>query len=173
LKLERLIPIGYSRDRELYRRFSSTARATLKGSILVAAVQGFIAGIGYAIVGLPSLVFFSILTMFMAIIPALGASFVLIPIALYLFFTASVWQGIVLVGFALFINLSENVIRPAFVGEGVEMHPALFVIATLGGIALFGVSGIVFGPVAVSFLLSLLDIYEKRYKKDIDKESAT
>lgn len=171
LKLERLVPFGDSNERELYRRFTSTSRATLKGSVLVAVVQGLIAGIGYAIVGLPSVVFFSILTMFMAIIPALGASFVLVPVALYLFFTASVWQGIVLVAFALFINLSENVIRPALVGEGVQMHPALFVVATLGGISLFGISGIVFGPVVISFLLSLLDMYEERYKKDIDKES--
>ncbi|MEX0933613.1 MAG: AI-2E family transporter [Candidatus Paceibacterota bacterium] len=171
LKLERLVPFGDENERELYRRFTSTSRATLKGSVLVAAVQGFIAGIGYAIVGLPSIVFFSILTMFMAIIPALGASFVLIPIAIYLFITAPLWQGIILVAFALFINLSENVIRPALVGEGVQMHPALFVVSTLGGISLFGISGIVFGPVVMSFLLTLLDMYEKRYKKDIDKES--
>lgn len=173
LKLERLLPFGDSNERELYRRFTSTSRATLKGSVLVAVVQGFIAGIGYAIVGLPSVVFFSILTMFMAIIPALGASFVLVPVAVYLFFTASTWQAIVLIAFALFINLSENVIRPKLVGEGVQMHPALFVVSTLGGISLFGISGIVFGPVVVSFLLSLLDMYEERYKKDIDKESAT
>lgn len=171
LKLERLLPFGDTNERELYRRFTSTSRATLKGSVLVAVVQGFIAGIGFAVVGFPSVVFFSILTMFFAIIPALGASFVLVPAALYLFFTASVWQGFVLVGFAVFINLSENVIRPKLVGDGVQMHPAIFVVSTLGGISLFGISGIVFGPLVASFLLSLLDMYEQKYKKDIDKES--
>jgi predicted PurR-regulated permease PerM len=171
LKLERLLPFGDTNERELYRRFTSTSRATLKGSVLVAVVQGLVAGIGFAIVGFPSVVFFSILTMFLSIIPAVGPSFILIPSALYLLFTSSVWQGLVLIGFAVFINLSENIIRPKLVGEGVQMHPALFVVSTLGGISLFGISGIVFGPLVVSFLLALLDIYEERYKKDIDREN--
>jgi predicted PurR-regulated permease PerM len=173
LKLERLLPFGDTNERELYRRFTSTSRATLKGSVLVAVVQGFIAGIGYTIVGLPSVVFFSILTMFIAIIPALGASFVLVPIALFLLFSGSIWQGFVLIAFAIFINLSENIIRPQLVGDGVQMHPALFVVSTLSGISLFGISGIVFGPLVAAFSLALLDIYERRYKKDIDKEIET
>jgi len=167
---KRLLPFGDANERELYRRFTSTARATLKGSVLLAVIQGLIAGVGFLLVGFPSVAFFTILTIFFAIIPALGASVVIVSSAIYLFFTAPLWQALVLIGFAVFINLSENILRPKLVGDDVQMHPVLFVLATLGGISLFGLSGIVFGPVILAFLLSLLKIYEERYHEDMDKE---
>lgn len=171
LKLERLLPFGDKNERELYRRFTSTSQATLKGSVFLAIIQGLVAGVGFAIVGFPSAVFFSILVMFFSIIPALGASFVLVPAAIFLFFTGSVWQAFVLIGFAVLISTSENIIRPKLVGDGIRMHPGVFLLATVGGISLFGISGIVFGPVLISLLLSLFAIYEERFKSDLDKES--
>ncbi|MDZ7726471.1 MAG: AI-2E family transporter [Candidatus Campbellbacteria bacterium] len=171
LKVERLLPFGDDNERRLFEKFTSTSRATLKGTVFIAIIQAIIAGSSFLAVGLPAVVFLTIVAGFLALIPALGATLIVVPAAVYLFFTAPLWQGVLLLVAAVVINVSDNILRPVLAGSDIAMHPAVFLFATLGGLALFGVSGVVFGPVVMAFLLAMLEIYETRYKRDIDKEA--
>lgn len=172
LKLQRLLPFGDKNEARLYEQFSSTARATLKGSVLLSVIQGAFAGFGLFIVGFPAVISLTILAIIFAIIPAVGPSFILVPAAAYLFFTAPLWQAILLIVVAVVIAVSDNILRPMLVEGDIEMHPAVFLLATVGGIAIFGISGIVFGPIAISLFLAMIGMYEEKYKEGIDAESS-
>lgn len=172
-RIERLLPLGNENERKLFEKFTSTSRATLKGTLLLSTIQGLIGGLFFALVGLPSVVFFTIVMIFLSIIPALGAFMVLGPAIVYLFFTATVWHALILALGAVLVNISDNILRPMLVGKDIEMHPTLILLSTVGGLVVFGISGIVFGPVLAAFLLALFDMYEERYRRDIDKEAPT
>lgn len=168
LKLKRLLPLGDGNEEKLYNNFSSTARATLKGSILLSVIQGLFAGLGLFIVSFPGAMVLTIFAIILAIIPAVGPALILVPAAIYLFFTASLWQAITLLVVTVLVSVSDNILRPILVGGDIEMHPAVFLFSTVGGIVVFGISGIVFGPILMSLFLALLQMYEKRYRKMID-----
>jgi predicted PurR-regulated permease PerM len=170
-KLQRLLPFGDENERELYKSFAATSRATIRTSVLIAGAQGVFAGLWLAIIGFPSAIFFGTLIAFFAILPGLGAATVLVPIAIYLFFTAPLWQPLVIVAVLILITLFESFARPHLAGGEAIMHPVAFLVATIGGVWFFGASGIVFGPVIFAFVLALFDIYERTYRKDIDKEA--
>lgn len=170
-RLKRLLPFGDENERELYKRVAATSRATIKTSVLIAGAQGIFAGTWFIILGIPSAVFLGILVALFSILPGVGASLILVPMAIYLFFTAPLWQSLVIAAVAIFISLFENFARPHLVDKDAAMHPVVFFIATIGGVWLFGASGIVFGPVIFAFLRALFDIYERTYRKDSDKEA--
>lgn len=171
LKIQRLLPLGDRNEERLYNQFSSTARATLKGSVLLSVIQGLFAGLGLFIVGFPAVISLTILAIIFALIPAVGPSFILVPAAAYLFFTGPIWQPILLLLVAFVIAASDNILRPILVEGDIEMHPAVFLFATLGGIAVFGVSGIVFGPIVMALFQTMMGMYEDKYKRHIDAES--
>lgn len=170
LKLKSLLPLGDDNEVRLYNRFAATARVTMKDAVLLSLVLGMITGIGLAIVGFPAVVFLTILAAVLSLIPAVGPSMILIPAAVYLFFTAPIWKPIVILVTMVTVALLDNLLRPVLIGGDIEMHPVMFLFSTVGGIVVFGISGVVFGPIIMSLLLVMLNIYEERYKKFVDKK---
>ncbi len=158
--LTRLLPLGGDIKKTLYDKFISTSRATLKGTIFLGIIQGVLGGITIFIVGVQSVFFLTLIMIILSIIPAVGALMILLPITLYMIFFGSMWQVVVLVLGMVVVSLSDNILRPALVGKDLNMHPLVIFLSTVGGLGLFGISGVVIGPIIAAFFVSILDIYK-------------
>lgn len=167
-RLMHLLPFGDKNEEVLYEKFASTGKATLKGTILLGGLQGTLGGILFAIVGIPSAAFWGLIMIVLSIIPAVGAFLVWFPAAIYLLATGSIWQGIVLIAGGIVIGLLDNLLRPPLVGRDIQMHPMVILFSTIGGLTLFGVSGVVVGPIIAAFFLAIIQMYETKYKKELD-----
>ena len=147
--------------------FITVVRATIKGSIVVGIVQGLLGTITFWIVGFPSAVLLGLLMAILSLLPAVGPALVWVPIAAYLLLTGSIWQGVVvIVSGALIVGMADNLLRPVLVGRDTGIPDWLVLVTTLGGIAAFGLSGIVVGPVVGSLFLAGWSIYREQRQGD-------
>jgi len=138
----------------LSRRFIDVIRATVKGNLMVAAVQGLFGGLIFWFLDIHAAVLWGVLMAFLSLLPA-GSGVIGGPVAIYLMATGSIWQGIVLVLFgALVIGVVDNVLRPILVGKGTRMPDYVVLISTLGGLAIFGIHGFVIGPVVAAMFMA-------------------
>lgn len=169
-KLMHLLPLGDTYEKQLYQRFVSTARATLRGTFLIACVQGFLGAIDLWIAQIPGAAFWGVVMVVFACIPGIGSMAILVPTAIILVVTGAYWQaGVVVVG-AFIAWMIDSFVRGPVVGHDIKMHSLLICCATIGGLATFGISGIVMGPVIAAFLVNLWKIYEEKYQVDLERE---
>lgn len=158
------VPVERSIADRLAERFLGIVRATIKGTGVVAVVQGVLGWIAMMIAGIPSALLFGVVMAIFALIPVIGAGGVWLPVGLWLLITGDSWQGIfmLLTGFFV-ISSADNVLRPILVGRDTGIPDWIILITTLGGISLVGFSGIVLGPlVAGLFLASWSILREQR-----------
>jgi len=150
----RAVPLAGAQKRQLLDTFGAVIRATVKGNLLVAAIQGALGGVAFWFVGVGGPMLWAVLMAFLSLLPAVGASLVWGPVALWFLLTGGVWQGVALVAWGvLVIGLIDNLLRPVLVGRDTGMPDYLVLITTLGGMAAFGLSGFVLGPgIAAMFI---------------------
>jgi predicted PurR-regulated permease PerM len=163
-----VMPLRNEHEKILIDKFVSMSRATLRGTLIVSLVQGFLGGIMFAIAGVPSPVIWGLIMAVMSVIPLVGVGVIWLPAGLILLFMGQIWQGIfVLVLGASIISTVDNVLGPKLVGRDTQMHPLLIFFATLGGLSFFGVPGFIIGPIVASLALALLDIYALEFKTQL------
>lgn len=152
----RAIPLHAQHTRRLLTQFATVVRATVKGNITVALVQGALGALAFWFLGLEGAVLWGAVMALLSLLPAVGAAMVWGPVALYYFFTGELIKGVGLVIWgAVVIGLVDNFLRPVLVGKDTRMPDYLVLVATLGGIVVFGLNGFVIGPViAAVFLVS-------------------
>lgn len=151
----RSLPLEHGVAERLAEKFVSVVRATIKGSGVVAIVQGALGGITFAIVGLPAALLWGMLMAIAALLPAIGPAIIWGPVALYLLATGAIWQAVVVIASGvLVIGLADNILRPILVGRDTGIPDWLVLVTTLGGIDLLGLSGIVVGPLAGALFLT-------------------
>lgn len=158
------VPVERSIADRLAERFLGIVRATIKGTGVVAVVQGVLGWIAMLIAGVPSALLFGVVMAIFALIPVIGAGGVWLPVGLWLLVSGDAWQGIFMLVFGFFvISSADNVLRPILVGRDTGIPDWIILITTLGGISLVGFSGIVLGPlVAGLFLASWSILREQR-----------
>jgi predicted PurR-regulated permease PerM len=159
------IPLEDGDERRMLARFTSVSRATLKGTAVIGVVQGALAGIAFAVAGIPSAVFWAALMAVLSIIPGIGTALVWGPAALILA-TQGHWAAAS--GLAFFCGVVvggvDNLLRPRLVGKDTEMHDLLILFSTLGGIALFGFIGFIIGPIIAALFVTVWEIYGVVFK---------
>jgi len=167
-KLMYLSPLGDKSEEMLYKKFTSTARATIKGSLIIGVIQGGIGGLLFWITGVQGALIWAVVMTVLSLIPGLGSYFVWLPAAIIMLVLGNIWQGIVIiiVG-AVVIGTIDNILRPILVGKDTQMHPLLILFSTLGGIVLFGISGFIIGPIITSLLLALWEMYAHHYRREL------
>lgn len=169
-KLMHLCPLGDDHEKILYDKFASTTRATVKGSLIVGLIQGTLGGAMFAVAGIDGAVVWGILMVLLSSVPGIGPYFIWLPAALIMLLIGHTWTGIGMILFgALVIGTIDNFLRPILVGKDSQMHPLLVLLSTLGGIAVFGISGFIIGPIIASLMLAFWDMYEHYYRKELDK----
>ena len=161
-QIQDAVPLPPEQERDLFKRFATVIRATIKGSILVAALQGALGGLIFWALGLHAPVLWGVVMGLLALLPAVGAGLIWLPVAVYLLATGSIWQGVVLLVFgALVIGLVDNILRPVLVGKDTKMPDYVVLISTLGGIATFGLNGFVIGPVIAAMFIAAWAIFSE------------
>jgi predicted PurR-regulated permease PerM len=154
------IPLHPERQRNLAGRFTTVIRATIKGNLVVALVQGALGWLIFLILGVEAPVLLGVLIALLSLLPAVGAPVVWLPVAIYLLATGHTWQAITLAVFgALVIGSVDNVLRPILVGKDTKLPDYLVLIATLGGLAVFGANGFVIGPVIAALFVAVWEIF--------------
>jgi predicted PurR-regulated permease PerM len=140
------IPLREEQKAALFGRFAVVVRATVKGGILVAIVQGAL--------GVHAPLLWAVLMTFLSLLPAIGAGIVWLPVAIYFLATGSIWQGVGLIAYGvLVIGLVDNLPRPFLVGKDTKLPDYVVLLSTLGGIEVFGLNGFVIGPVVAAMFM--------------------
>jgi predicted PurR-regulated permease PerM len=151
--LIRALPIGDAREKILLQKFAQVAKATVKGNLVVAAVQGAIGGFLFMIVGIQASVFW-------------------LPAAIFLLASGAIWQGVVLIlGGSLIVGLIDNLLRPLLVGRETKMPDYVVLIATLGGLQVFGIAGFVLGPIITALCIVMWDMFAEEFSVYDSSES--
>jgi predicted PurR-regulated permease PerM len=163
----KVIPLGMGREKFLFDRFIVTARSTLKVTLIMGGIQGTLGGIVFFVTGVEGAVIWGLMMILMAIVPMVGCAIIWAPAGVLMLLYGHIWEGVLILAFGTFvISTVDNLLRPILIGQDVEMHPLLIFLSTLGGIILFGFSGFVIGPVIVSLLIALWEMYEEFYRKE-------
>ncbi|MEY4602108.1 MAG: hypothetical protein RL292_49 [Candidatus Parcubacteria bacterium] len=161
-KLVRLSPLHDSYDRELLEKTTATITTVVKGTLLIALIQGVLAGFGLFVFGVPNAVLWGALAALCAFIPGLGTALVIVPSVIYLFVTGNTPFALGLSAWGmLLVGTIDNMLGPYFYKKGTRLHSLIVLFSVLGGISFFGPAGILLGPVIASLCFSLIHIYEK------------
>lgn len=156
-------PFADTDDKHIITRLSLTINSVVKGSLVVAVVQGTLACIGFTIFGVPNSVLWGTLTAFAALVPGVGTSLVLLPAIVYLFIVGVPVHAFGLLIWALVaVGLVDNFIGPRLIGRGIHMPQLVIMLSVLGGVAYFGPAGIFLGPLCISLLVALFSIYSDK-----------
>jgi predicted PurR-regulated permease PerM len=154
------LPLDDADERRLVERFRSVTRATLMGTVVVGVLQGVMAGVALAVAGVPSPLFWTVLMVVLSVVPGVGTALVWVPACVWLWFGGSPTAALIVAGFcAIVVGSVDNLLRPRLVGRDTAMPDLLILLSTLGGIGMFGVMGLVIGPVLAAVFLTLWDLY--------------
>ncbi len=157
-------PIGDVRERRLLNKFAEVTRATLKGTLAIGVVQGALGGLLFWILGIEGAVLWGVVMGLLSFLPAVGAAVVWAPAAVLLILTGETLKGVLLLLLGtLIIGLADNILRPLLVGRDTQMPDYVILVATLGGITMFGISGVVIGPVIASLFLAVWEMFVEEY----------
>lgn len=156
-----LLPLEPEQSAKVWARCQEIINASVKGVILIAALQGFLGMIAFWALGVPSAVLWGVIMFVLSMIPALGAFLVWLPAAIYLFATGAWIQGILLVAWgAIVIGSVDNFLRPRLVGQKTGMHDLVIFFSVLGGLQVFGILGLFVGPVVVGISLAIVEVFK-------------
>jgi predicted PurR-regulated permease PerM len=154
-----VLPLNDRRASEIIDRTQEVISASVYGVLVIALIQGTLGGIAFWALGLPSSLLWGVVMVFLSMIPMAGAFVVWVPAAIYLVITGDWGKAIILtVWGALVIGSVDNFLRPKLVGEKTRLHELLIFFSVLGGLQVFGVIGLVLGPVVVAITIALLDV---------------
>ena len=168
-RIRQAIPLSMEHKRYLFSKFITVIRATVKGNIAVAAMQGALGGLIFWILGIQGPLLWGVLMAFLSLLPAIGAALIWAPVAIYFLVTGEIWSGVILIAFGvLVIGLIDNILRPVLVGKDTQMPDYVVLISTLGGMALFGLNGFIIGPVIAAMFIAAWDLFSS--SKEADKE---
>jgi predicted PurR-regulated permease PerM len=160
-RLKELSPLATEKEDQIIFRIGRALTATVRGSLLMAALHGIVAGSGYLLFGIPSPVLWGIVTMLAAFVPTLGTALVEVPAVLFLLLSGHWGLAICLAVWAIVLHgFLDNVVAPKLYARGTRMHPLVMLLAIFGGIAFYGPLGVLLGPITISILYALLDIYQ-------------
>ncbi|MCC2636803.1 MAG: hypothetical protein K0Q68_522 [Moraxellaceae bacterium] len=159
-RIREALPLDDSDKHRLFAKFTTVIRATIKGNFVVAAVQGTLGGLIFAFLGIQGAVLWGAVMAFLSLLPALGAALVWAPVAIFFLLSGSIAKGVILIAFGvLAIGLIDNLLRPLLVGRDTRMPDYVVLISTLGGLALFGLSGFIIGPVIAALFIATWDLF--------------
>ena len=160
-----LIPMAPGQKERILKRVYDTVSAVVQSTILIAVIQGIVAGLGYFLIGrLAMSVLLGFLTAVTSLIPVVGGALIWLPTALYVLVTGEIWRGVALLLWgAIAVGSVDNFVRPMVIGGRVEMPTLLLLFALLGGLQVYGFLGIFVAPVLVAVLLAFVDIYRETY----------
>jgi predicted PurR-regulated permease PerM len=161
--IRQLVPLSQKETDQLFERVSDTIHATIFGTVVVALIQGSMGGLMFWLLGIPGALLWGLVMSLLAMVPMLGTFLIWGPAAIFLALEGSWGKGLILAGWgALAIGLIDNFLYPTLVGKRLRLHTLLVFFSVLGGLSLFGLSGVILGPLTLAILLALMEIWRAR-----------
>ena len=155
-----LMPMSRVDQERMLDRFVSVTRATIKGTFVIGLIQGTLAGIAFAVVGIEGALFWGTVMVLMSAVPGVGATIIWVPAVIYLLVTGEIAAGVGLgVWCAALVGSVDNFLRPRLVGSDTKLPDLLILLGTLGGLFLFGAAGLLIGPIVAALFVTIWDIY--------------
>ncbi len=168
--LIRALPLGDERERLLFAKFAEVTRATVKGNLLIAIIQGALGGFIFWILGIGGALLWGVVMAIFSLLPAVGAALVWVPAAIYLAAVGNIVEAVVLTIFGVVvIGLADNVLRPILVGRDTKLPDYIVLLSTLGGIAMFGINGFVMGPLVAALFMAFWGIFIREFSEESQK----
>ncbi|MFP4402478.1 MAG: AI-2E family transporter [Candidatus Nanoarchaeia archaeon] len=166
-KFKKLVPLSsYSRE-FLILKFTKATKAVFVNSLLMALIQGLLVGFGFYIFGLPGSMVWAIVAAFLSLIPFIGASVIWFPACIYLLATGNFFAGIGLFIYSIVtVSGSDSLLRPILLEKSIHVHPFLILLSIIGGIQIFGFAGIFYGPLIISVLVALFELYNFEFESN-------
>lgn len=160
-------PLSYNHTQIIFEKIRNSVNAVVRGSIVVAILQGIVTGFGFFLFGISNPALWGAVAMVAALVPTFGTSLVIIPAVLYLIFSDNLFNaiGLALWG-ALAVGLLDNFIGPQLVKQKAKVHPILVLLGVLGGVSIFGPMGFIVGPLIFALLFAMLDIYKSIWQDE-------
>jgi predicted PurR-regulated permease PerM len=156
------LPLRREQSERIFARARDVIGASVYGVLVIAVIQGTLGGLAFWVLGLPSAIVWAVVMTFLSMIPMAGSFLVWVPAAIYLGLTGHWGKALILVAWgSLVIGTVDNFLRPKLVGERTKLHELFIFFAVLGGLQVFGVVGIVLGPVVLAITLALLDVFRQ------------
>jgi predicted PurR-regulated permease PerM len=159
-KILHYLPLPDETKLRLIDKGLSVTRATIKGTLVIGLVQGFLGGLAFAVVGIQGAAFWGTVMAVSSVIPGIGTALVWVPAVVYLLATGQIWYGIGLAAWcACVVGTIDNILRPSLVGKDTQMPDLLILVSTLGGLAAFGAVGLIIGPMIAALFVTMWDIF--------------
>ena len=163
-RLRRLLPMDPEHQERLFTNIVNAVTAVVHGCLVVAMIQGFLAGLAYWVLGVPYAIVWGVATAFFALLPVGGSTIVTIPVTIYLFMQGDIIRGVLMAIWALgVVGGVDNVLKPIFIGTRLKLPMLLLFFGILGGLSVFGALGLILGPVLFALLAAFLDLYREEY----------
>ena len=154
------MPLSPEYNHALVQKFATVVRATVKGNVIIAFLQGLIGGVAFWAIGIEGAFFWGVLMAFLSMLPAIGAAIVWAPAALYFFISGDIFRGLVLIGVGVgVIGLVDNLLRPPLVGKDTRLPDYVVLVSTVGGMSLIGINGFVIGPLIAALFISAWTLF--------------
>ena len=166
--IEGALPLDHGQKRQLLSQFVSVTRATLKGTVVMGIIQGALGGILFWVLGLPSPLVFGVVFAVLATIPNFGAVLVWLPTAIILASLGDWTSAIIMaVGGGGVIAVTDYLVRPRLIGNDTALHPLLILVGILGGLSLFGLSGLIIGPIIMAVFVQSWRLFSATFSQEI------
>lgn len=164
-KILYFLPLRDEDEQRLLKQFTSVTRATLKGTLIIGIMQGSICGFAFFLAGIEGAVFWGSVMAVSSVIPAVGTFLVWIPAAVILALIGD-WAGVMIlvVICGLISGNLDNLVRPRLVGKDTQMHDLFILFGTLGGLSMFGILGIIIGPIIAALFNTIWSIYGDAFR---------
>ncbi len=162
--IRELTPLPDEAQDDFYRELDAVMWAVLAGHVLIAIIQGSIAGLGLFATGVPNAVFWTVVMIILSLIPLVGSFLVWGPAVLFLFLTGEPLLAVALFAYStVVVGLSDDYLRPLLVDRYADLNPAVIILGVLGGVYAFGIMGLFYGPVLLGALMATMDVMKDHY----------
>ncbi len=172
--IRRAVPMQAQHTNFLLSKFATVVRATVKGTVVVALVQGMLGGLAFAVLGIHGAVLWGVVMAFLSLVPAVGAALVWTPVAIYLMATGALIEGLGLAAWgAGVMGMVDNLLRPILVGKETKLPDYLVLLSTIGGISIFGINGFVIGPAIAALFVAAWALFAREEQEGtLDNDAA-
>ena len=168
-KFRAMIPLKHEYQNMIINRFLLVSKATIRGTLLIASIQGIMGAIILFAFGVKTWVLWGVVMILLGLIPMVGAWLILVPAGVIHIATGQVWQGIVILALSFgVVSTIDNLLRPRLVGQSARMHDLLIFFSTIGGLAMFGPVGVIVGPAIMAFFVSITEIYSLELQEQFE-----
>jgi predicted PurR-regulated permease PerM len=164
VKIRALLPMDREHKEHLFQNIANALFGVIHGSLITAMAQGLLAGLAYWFLGVPFAILLGVATAFLALMPIGGSGLIWFPTSVYLMIQGSYIKGVILLAWGIgIVGTIDNILKPLLIGSRLRLPTLVLFFSILGGLRLFGILGLILGPVLFALLAALLDLYMKDY----------